>query len=171
MGWNVDEQRLTAWKLFLQAHAAIFDVLEDELRAEHDLPLTWYDVLTVLSQAEDQQLRMQDLARSVLLSKSGLTRLFDRMVQAGLVERRPCPSDRRSTYACLTPAGVAALEAAAPTHGRGIEEHFAQHLTDEETRVMQVALSRILAAVPTTRTPSSCHEDGVASANGALATR
>lgn len=162
MGWNVDEQRLTVWKLFLQTHAAIFDVLEDELRTERDLPLTWYDVLVQLAQAPDQQMRMQDLARSVLLSKSGLTRLFDRMVQAGLVERRPCPSDRRSTYAALTPAGSAALEAAAPVHGRGIEQHFARHLTDEETRVMQTALARILAAVPANRTPSSCQEDAVA---------
>lgn len=159
MSWDVDEARLSVWKLFLQTHAVIFDVLEEELRAESDLPLTWYDVLVQLSQSPGQQLRMQDLARSVLLSKSGLTRLFDRMVQAGLVERRPCPSDRRSTFACLTPAGARALETAAPVHGRGIEAHFARHLDDAEVAVMQTALSRILNAALASRTTEACSGD------------
>src|SRR5438045_3780930 len=105
---------MAAWRLFLEAHAALVEVLAAELERERGLPLTWYDVLVQLAEAPDGRLRMQDLARSVLISKSGLTRLVDRMERAGMVERQPCPSDLRGTFAVLTDAGRAALRGAAP---------------------------------------------------------
>lgn len=131
---------------FLRAHADVTRMLEEELEMQRGLPLTWYDVLAQLQAAPNGRLRMQELAESVLLSKSGLTRLFDRMERQGLVRREPCYDDRRGTLAVITPAGRGALRRAAPVHLRGIEEHFAAHLTDEEARTLQSALSKVLQA-------------------------
>lgn len=138
--------RLAVWRAFLETHAAVVDVLEHELRTERDLPLTWYDVLVQLSEAQDHQLRMQDLAQAVLLSKSGLTRLVDRMERAGLVIREPCERDRRGTFARLTDAGLERLRACAPVHLRGVAQHFTSHLTDDEVATLAAAFDRILAA-------------------------
>src|SRR5579862_1644472 len=110
--------RLAAWRAFLELHAALIEVLGGELERERRLPLAWYDVLVQLAEAPASRLRMQELARSVLISKSGLTRLVDRMVQAGYVERQPCPDDLRGSFAVLTPAGRDALREAAPVHLR-----------------------------------------------------
>ncbi len=143
-----DPDRLTAWRMLLEAHASLTEALETELQADCGIPLAWYDVLVQLSEAEAGRLRMQDLARSVLLSKSGLTRLVDRMEQAGLVQREPSQTDRRSTWATLTPPGRATLRRAAPGHLAGIQRHFAAYLSDEEVRVIREALGRILAAIP-----------------------
>ncbi len=132
-----------AWRAFLEAHARVTEVLARELREEEDLPLTWYDVMVHLSEAPEHRLRMQDLAEAVLLSKSGLTRLVDRMQKAGLLSREACPSDRRGTFALLTDRGLATLRAAAPTHVRGVQEHFAAHLTDEEAATLTAVLRRV----------------------------
>src|SRR5512134_3413797 len=100
---EISPERMAAWRTFLVAHARVTDVLASELEAEGGLPLTWYDVLVQLSEAPDNRLRMQELARAVLLSKSGLTRLVDRMTSGGLVTREPCLDDRRGTFVCLSP--------------------------------------------------------------------
>jgi DNA-binding MarR family transcriptional regulator len=144
-----DPQRLDAWRAFLRAHAVLTDTLDRELQAERDLPLAWYDVLLNLVEADGHQLRMRDLADRVMLSRSGLTRLVDRMATAGLVSRRPDPDDRRGTLACLTDAGMQTLRRAAPVHLRGVEEHFARHLRDDEVPVVRAAFERISA--PPTR--------------------
>ena len=91
-----DPERLAVWRLLLETHAAVVDRLSRELEAESDLPLTWYDVLLQLSGAPGGRLRMRDLAEAVLLSRSGLTRLVDRMEAAGLVCREAHPSDGRA---------------------------------------------------------------------------
>lgn len=153
---SVTGDRLGAWRAFLEAHAQITDVLARELRDEEDLPLAWYDVLVHLSEAPGQQLRMQELADAILLSKSGLTRLVDRMQTAGLVEREACPSDKRGTFARLTDQGLAALEDAAPTHVRGVEQHFASLLDDEEAAVLQRLLRRLVEANRTPPTSANC---------------
>lgn len=137
--------QLEAWRAFLEAHARVTEVLARELREEEDLPLTWYDVMVHLSEAPEHRLRMQDLADAVLLSKSGLTRLVDRMQKAGLVCREACPSDRRGTFALLTDRGLAALRAAAPTHVRGVQEHFSAHLSDDEAATLAQVLRRMAA--------------------------
>jgi DNA-binding MarR family transcriptional regulator len=139
-------ERLAAWRLLLEAHAAVVDHLGRELEAECDLPLTWYDVLLQLSSAPEGRLRMRDLARAVLLSRSGLTRLVDRMETAGMVCREAHPSDGRGADAVLTPAGRAALRRAAPVHLRGIERHFLRHLSDGDTAALHHALGRVVAA-------------------------
>lgn len=134
---------MAAWRAFLEAHACVTERLEQELAAEFTLPLPWYDVLVQLQEAEGQRLRMTELAGAVLLSKSGLTRLIDRMLSAGLVEREADPRDRRGIYVCLTEAGYGRLREAAPAHLQGVEEHFARYLSEDEARVIATALGRV----------------------------
>ena len=133
------------WRDLLRSHVALTTILEKELEEERQLPLTWYDVLVNLN-AAGGRLRMQELARSVLLSKSGLTRVVDRMEAAGLVTRQACAVDRRGTEAVLTDRGQQTLRDAAPIHVRGVEEHFARHLDDEELTVLGRALSKLIEA-------------------------
>jgi DNA-binding MarR family transcriptional regulator len=143
---EVPPAQLAAWIAFLQAHAVTVENLARELREREDLPLAWYDVLVQLHESPDGRLRMQELADAVLLSKSGVTRLVDRMERAGLVERARCTDDRRGTFAGLTPAGRQRLRETAPTHLRGVAEHFASLLDDEEAAVLERLLLRIVAA-------------------------
>ena len=147
MAARIDRTRMEAWRSFLEAHSALTGVLEDELVAARELPLAWYDVLFQLSEAPGGRMRMLDLAHAVLLSKSGLTRLFDRMEDAGLVRREPFEEDRRGTMAVLTAKGRTALRRAAPVHERGIQEHFARHITDAEARTIRAAFRRLNAAL------------------------
>ncbi len=138
---------MDAWKALLVTQRALLDRLEDELRQEHDMPLSWYDVLVQLNRAPGRRLRMNELAASVLLTPSGLTRLVDRLEGAGLVRRERCPTDRRGAEVVLTGEGRARLRGASPTHLRGIEQHFAQHLSDEEAETLLAALHKILEAL------------------------
>ncbi|MEX0868974.1 MAG: MarR family transcriptional regulator [Nitriliruptoraceae bacterium] len=143
---SVPATQLRAWRAFLEAHAQVIERLGTELRTAQNVPLTWYDVLVQLQEADGHRLRMQELADAVLLSKSGLTRLVDRIERDGLVRRSACPSDGRGTFAELTPAGLDVLRKAAPTHLRGVNEHFARHLTDDEAVVLAQVFHRIAAA-------------------------
>lgn len=139
-----DDPRLAAWRAFLHGHLLLTTTLEREMEDETGLPLTWYDVLLNLNEAGGQ-LRMQELARAVLLSKSGLTRLVDRMVAAGYVCREPAAGDRRGLLAVLTDEGRAALRRAAPVHLRGIEEHFGRHVSVDEAATILAVLDRVRA--------------------------
>ena len=134
----------TAWRTFLRAHSTVVRALEAELLAEHDLPLASYDVLVQLSESPDQRLRMTELADRVLLSRSGLTRLADRLEREGLIIRQPCPSDARGTLAVLTDAGLARLREAWPTHLRGVEQHVTGRLTAHEIEQLAALLSKIV---------------------------
>jgi DNA-binding MarR family transcriptional regulator len=136
-------EKMAAWRAFLEAHARITDVLARELRAEESLPLAWYDVLVQLQEAPGYRLRMQELAEAVLLSKSGLTRLVDRMEREGLVRRSACPDDRRGILAELTDRGLATLRRTSTTHLRGVDAHFASHLTAEEATELAAVLRRL----------------------------
>jgi DNA-binding MarR family transcriptional regulator len=142
----LDEQHLAAWRTFITAHAALIDAIERDLREAGLISLTWYDVLIELAEARDQRLRLHELARAVVLSRSGLTRLVDRIEAAGLLRREACAEDRRGAYAVLTPAGSAALRAAWPVYARGIASHFACHLSATDARTLDAALGRALAA-------------------------
>jgi DNA-binding MarR family transcriptional regulator len=119
-----DPRELRAWRGFLAAHARLMAELDAELRAAHDMPLANYDVLTTLEDAPDGRVRMSELADAVLLSRSGLTRLCDRMERDGLVRRAPDAADGRGSYACITDAGRAAMRRARPTHQAGVRERF-----------------------------------------------
>jgi DNA-binding MarR family transcriptional regulator len=132
-----------AWRGFLNAHAHVIRRLEAELEAEQSMPLANYDVLVQLAEAPEYALRMSELASSVLLSRSGLTRLVDRLEREGLVTRRACPDDARGTLAVLTPAGLARLREAWVTHLRGVREHMVSRFNQEELATLGDLLSRL----------------------------
>lgn len=144
MRTGLDQVELSTWRTFLRAHAQVTRRLEHDLLAEHDLPLASYDVLVQLSEAAGRRLRMTELAERVLLSRSGLTRLVDRLVRDGLVERQACPSDARGTLAVLTPAGSARLAGAWPTHLRGVLETVVGRLSSDELVTLGALLSRLV---------------------------
>jgi DNA-binding MarR family transcriptional regulator len=123
---------LAAWFGFLRTHASLVRQLDDELQRAHGLPLSSYDVLTQLAQAPGRRLRMAELADAVVLSRSGLTRLVDRLERQGLVCRSPADLDARGTYAVLTEQGLARLTEARPTHHAGIRRLFVDRLTPPE---------------------------------------
>ena len=103
---------INGWRLFITAHAALVERIDHELAAAGVIPLQWYDVLVELAQAPEQRRRMYELADAVVLSKSSLSRLIDRLEAEGMLRREPAPDDRRGAFAVLTDAGQAALEAA-----------------------------------------------------------
>jgi DNA-binding MarR family transcriptional regulator len=140
---------LAAWLTLLQARSVVVDALEADL----EIPLPWVEVLVQLSSAPEGRLPMQELAHSVLLSKSGLTRLFDRMEKAGLVKRLPCPSDRRITWAAVTPQGRAALRRAMPVLNRSLERSFSSLLTTAELNTLRATLGKVLDAAGFAPTP------------------
>lgn len=134
--------QLAAWRIFLECAYALIDIVDAELRAERDLTLRWYDVLVHLEEAEDG-LRMTELASRILSSKSGLTRVVDRMEEAGLVRRERQPTDRRVIRVFITPEGLEALHAARAVHRRGIQQHFLQHLDQRDLKALTRALEKV----------------------------
>src|SRR5437899_7345726 len=125
---RLDEPRMGAWRALLAAHATLLRRLDRDLEAEHGISMAWYEVLLRLQRAPEGHLPMSELAGSVFLTPSGLTRLVDRMEHAGLVERAACPSDRRVSWAVITGEGRALLRRASVTHLRGIQRHFGRLL-------------------------------------------
>ncbi|HVP02964.1 MAG TPA: MarR family transcriptional regulator [Solirubrobacteraceae bacterium] len=151
-----DAQELRAWRGMLRAHAALTKALDAELEAEHGLPLSSYEVLLHVWHADGRRMRMSDLAESVILSRSGLTRLVDRLEREGLVARESCPSDARGSFARLTPAGAAKLEAARRTHLAGVRERFLDRVSAEELEVLGTVWDRILAGDDTGANAPPC---------------
>lgn len=137
------DPRLAAWSGFLRAHARVVRELERELLAEQHMALTDYDVLVQLASSEERRLRMSELADRLLLSRSGATRLVDRLVAQGLVERVMCDADRRGQWASLTHAGYERLRQASPTHLRGVAEHFLDRLSTDELAAMDRIFTRL----------------------------
>ncbi len=135
---------LASWRAFLRAHAVITRTLEAELLAEQDLSLAAYDVLVQLAEAPEHRLRMTELAERVLLSRSGVTRLVDRLEKLGLVARSPVESDGRGVAAELTDAGLSRLRTASHTHLAGVARHFAARLDADDRRALE-RISRRLA--------------------------
>jgi DNA-binding MarR family transcriptional regulator len=143
----LEERELAAWRNFITAHAALIERIDRDLAAAECVPLSWYDVLIELQEAPERRLRMSDLASRVVLSRSTLTHLVERLETQGLVRRERSDQDRRGAYAVLTDQGHAALRRAWPIYARGIAEHFARHLQPDEATSMTEALARILAAL------------------------
>ena len=137
--------RHKSWGMLLRAHAKATARVGARAEAEGGLPLDWYDVLLVLEYAPNGRLRMGELAEYVTLSRSGLTRLVDRIEAAGLVERHLCPSDRRAFEAMLTPKGREAREKSWPIHARAIAEGFGVRYSEEEATQLAALLERQLS--------------------------
>jgi DNA-binding MarR family transcriptional regulator len=123
---------LAVWRGFLRVHTALARQLDAELEASHGLPLSSYEVLINLQAAPDRRLRMADLADRALLSRSGMTRLVDRLERQGLLQRDTCASDARGCFAVLTDAGEELLAKARPTHLEGVRRRFLAHLDAED---------------------------------------
>ena len=135
---------LGAWRGMLRVHTALLRALDAELDAAHGLPLTSYDVLIYLQHAPQKRLRMAELADSVLLSRSGVTRLVDRLEREGLLVRDACDDDGRGLYAVLTRKGEELLERARPTHLAGVRERFLRHFSEDELEQMAAYWERVL---------------------------
>src|SRR5947208_14561233 len=116
------EQR--AWRELLRAYSCLAKRLETQLETRHRLPMTSYEVLHVLQESSNGRMRMRDLAEQAQLSRSGLTRLVDRLERDGLLERCSCEHDARGSYACLTEAGRERMHGARGTHLAVMREHF-----------------------------------------------
>ncbi|BAU15409.1 putative transcriptional regulator [Leptolyngbya sp. NIES-3755] len=144
---KLDSLRNSTWRLFLTVHAKLLDRIEAKFAEAELPPLEWYDVLLTLKEAPDQQLRLSDLADKVLLSRSNLTRLTDRLEAAGLLQRKRCPDDRRGAYAVLTDAGVAMQERMWKVYAASIVEYFGRHLSTEEAQLMQQTFTRMIVAL------------------------
>ncbi len=140
---QLNRRELAAWRGFLRLHASLLRELDRELEEAHGLPLTHYEVLLHLANAPDDRLRMSDLASSVLLSQSGVSRLVDRLERIGHVVRKPCPDDRRVLYAQLTDAGRTRLAEARPTHLAGVRARFLAHFDDAELDDLAEAWERV----------------------------
>lgn len=138
------DRALVAWVALLQAHALVVQGVEEQLMREAGIPVTWHELLARLSSADENGMRMQDLARSVLLSKSGLTRVADRMEAAGLVERRACAADRRGVYVAITERGREVLARATPVLERAFRSHLAAHLGEGALAELTESLHRVI---------------------------
>ena len=148
------DARLAPWKAFLEAHARVSRRLDEELRAEHDLSLAEYDTLLAIAWSPDRRIRMRTLADSILLSKSGVTRLIDRLVADGLVERDTCLEDARGAEAVLTQAGLDRLRAASSTHLRGIQSHFLGVVDIDDLPTVERAMQAVAEKACNTPVPS-----------------
>jgi len=140
--------RVAAWRAFLRAHASVLRQLERDLVNTAGMPLAWYDVLLQLAEAPERRLRMADLADKVLLSRSGLTRLVDRLQSEGLVTREPYPGDARGLYTVLTQAGFDKLRGAAPTHLAGVQAYWLSKFSDRELHDLHMLLGRLAPEMP-----------------------
>jgi DNA-binding MarR family transcriptional regulator len=134
---------------FLRAHAAVTRQLSARLEAQHGLTLNDYDVLVQLYFADGHRLRRVDLARSVLLTASGITRLLDGLERSGWVEKAHCDSDARVTYAVLTKKGLAKFEAAKAMHMADVEEVFGSRFSEPERETLAELLGRLPLAETT----------------------
>lgn|SRR5690242_13835768 len=143
MTHKIPDLHLNAWRTFITVHATLIDQIDRELGEAGQIPLHWYDVLIELAEATDRRLRMHELAKAVVLSRSGLTRLVDRLEKEGLLTRQPDPADRRGSFAVITEKGLTALHKAWPIYAEGIVNHFARHLDDSEAKFLTEILGRM----------------------------
>jgi DNA-binding MarR family transcriptional regulator len=140
---GLQDDRITLVGLLVASYTALRTELDRGLERDADLPLVWFELLIRLARSPGHQLRMSDLAAQTSLTPSGLTRAIDRLVAAGLVERLPCPSDRRGAFASLTPAGLDRIEAAVGPHLRHVERYFTSALGTDEQRQLAALLRKV----------------------------
>jgi MarR family transcriptional regulator, 2-MHQ and catechol-resistance regulon repressor len=142
------DERITLMGLLVEAHTKLTRALNTELEAACGLPLGWFDVMIRLGRSPNGRLTMTQLASEVALTSGGVTRLIDRMVEAGLVERTDCPSDRRSVHVVLTLAGTEKLHEATVEHLAGLERHLLEPLDSAEQASLASALRKLVGDGP-----------------------
>ncbi len=151
MSKGPDALGAAAWRAFLTAHTILVEAIERDLARAELPPLGWYDVLFALEEAPRRRLRMAELSRAVVLSRSNLTRLVDRLEAAGLLHRAAVPGDRRGAYAVLTAEGAKLRRRMWPVYAKSIQEHFARHIGAGEAKTLREVFQRLLSAVPEAR--------------------
>ena len=139
----LDSEELDAWRGMLRAHSFLTKTLDAELVRKHGLPLSSYEVLLFLADSGEGQMRMSDLADGVLLSRSGLTRLVDRMERDGLLRRQRCEDDARGWFAAITPKGRELFSRARQTHLDGVRKRFLSRFTRDELRTLAALWSKL----------------------------
>ena len=137
----------SAWPLFVTTHAAVVSRIEADLAAANLPELAWYDVLWAIERSPGRKLRLHELARELVFSRSNLTRLVDRIEEAGLVKRERAEDDRRGYNAVITTAGLAMRKKMWPVYSKAIETYFDRHLTHAENATIRSVLRRVLDAV------------------------
>ncbi|MCW2949116.1 MAG: transcriptional regulator, MarR family [Thermoleophilia bacterium] len=145
---------LDAWQRLLRAHGVIARVLDAEMQAAHGITLSDYDVLVNLRDADDC-LKMSELSRRALLTRSGMTRLVQGLERHGYVSRSACNNDARVSYAGITAAGRQLLTSARVTHHQGIRRVFADHLSEAEIAAFANTLAKIPGVVDMSSCPSA----------------
>jgi DNA-binding MarR family transcriptional regulator len=146
-----------AWRGLLRAHAGLVKALDAELEEAHGIGLSSYEVLLRLDGAAGRRMRMCDLADSVLLSRSGVTRLVDRLERDAFVARDSCESDARGSFAVLTQAGAEIVRAARPTHIEGVRRHFLARFSAHELELLRGLWERLEQS---SATPRACDPSG-----------
>jgi DNA-binding MarR family transcriptional regulator len=137
---------LRAWRALVRAHACLVKRLDAQLESEHGVPLSSYEVLRLLADSDGGKLRMHDIAAAVMLSRSGLTRLVDRLERDGLVARCSCENDARGAYAVISDIGRERYVQARATHRSGIRTMFVAHFSEQELELLGPLLERLLPA-------------------------
>jgi MarR family 2-MHQ and catechol resistance regulon transcriptional repressor len=141
---QIDDERLRLMGLVIRSHRRLTDRLGRELEAAVGIPLVWFDVLIHVGAAPDGRLTMSRLSSDVALTTGGVTRLVDRMVEAGLVARTNCPNDRRSVHVVLTPEGQSMLHKAVTEHIEGIDRHLMAPLDESERASLEAVLTKLV---------------------------
>ena len=144
MNKSSEQEMVDAWRGVLFAYSKVMRALEADLLEQHDLRASWFDVLGRVRQAPGQRLRIHQLEEASLLTRSGLTRLVDRIEEAGLVRRERSASDRRAVYVAITQAGIDRLDEIWPDHVASIQNHFGQYLDPSDAKALQTATEKIL---------------------------
>jgi DNA-binding MarR family transcriptional regulator len=139
----LDPDEQLAWRRTIAASILLVDALDRDLRTHHDLTLADYEILVHLSEAEDQRLRMAELANAALVSRSRLTHRINRLEQRRLVAREACPTDKRGTFAVLTADGMALLAQAAPTHVQSVRDHLVDRLSPDDFDTLGQILAKV----------------------------
>ena len=143
-GGLLDDGRYQAWLNLIQAHSVVSARIESRLHAACGLSLAEHELLIRLAQAPDRRARMQDLSSLLLLSKSGITRLVDRLESRDLVTREMSRADRRVIMAVLTERGIELMDRARPFIAEGIDEFFSRHLSETEIARLRALLRKVL---------------------------
>jgi DNA-binding MarR family transcriptional regulator len=141
-----EDRRLRAWTDFVLSYNRLMGVLEGEMQTQVGITLSQYDVLLRLAETAEGRMKMSELADAIVYSTGGLTRLFERMRQSGLVRREPSAVDRRVIYGALTEQGMERLRTASAVHLDGVHRHFSAYLADDEVDTVTAFLGRLMAA-------------------------
>ncbi len=156
---DLPETHLEAWRRYYVSFWRIFAAIEADLQAAGLPSLSWYDALYELYLAPNRHLRMSELARSALLSRSGLTRLVDKLEKEKLIERKSCPSDGRVQHAVLTDKGVEVLRKIWPVYRAGIAKYFAAHLNEADAQEFARMMSKVVSAMQATGGEVACEKN------------